>query len=596
LIARTLITTADERTWPKDKNRQVLFLGEWCKRYSRKEVWRKMDAEIASYHWDDREKLFKDYRYLQEVYEKLLAELSERLNHIHSVDHSLRYWRILIGPWLGYFIQMLFDRWFMLKLIIHQKEIIDCRILERDTISMVPNDMAHFTGLFRGDNWNETVYGQLLDICWRDEVNIVKVCAPEVDKKQNDDVNQGAKTTLIRNIERWLFLFNKLFPKDDGYFFISSYLPLKIDFKLQIRLGQFPKLWRSQPIPVTKPSIQKRQWRLGDNEFKNDSFEAIAYQLIPLHIPTAYLEGYQQLVKIAGLLNWPKKPKSIFTSNAYLEDDLFKVWAAEKTESGVPLIIGQHGGHFGMTPFAFHEEHQISIADTWLSWGWSDQKRPEIKPVGNLKGFGRSVNYDSNGGALMVEVAQPRYSYELRAMPISKQWLVYFEDQQHFLKALPHELCKQVLVRLKRDHGWDQILRWKNQMPEVKIDPKRQNISSLIKKRRLYIATYNATTYLESLSWNIPTIIFWNPNYWELKEEVKPYFELLKSVGIFHENPESAAKHMIKVWDDVATWWESDEVQGVRKQFCYQFARIPDDPEGDLLKILQNPFDLSLKN
>ncbi len=144
MVARTLITTADERSWPKNKTEPVLFLGEWCKRYSRKHIWENMDFEVASYHWDDREKLFSDYQYLQELYEKLLANLSETLNQIHGVDHSPRYWRILIGPWLGCFIQALFDRWFMLKEAIDQAEIVKCRVLAREPLALVPNDMEHF--------------------------------------------------------------------------------------------------------------------------------------------------------------------------------------------------------------------------------------------------------------------------------------------------------------------------------------------------------------------------------------------------------------------------------------------------------------------
>ena len=44
-----------------------------------------------------------------------MPEIAVRLNQIHGVNHSVRYWRILIGPWLGFFIQALFDRWTMLK-------------------------------------------------------------------------------------------------------------------------------------------------------------------------------------------------------------------------------------------------------------------------------------------------------------------------------------------------------------------------------------------------------------------------------------------------------------------------------------------------
>jgi len=210
----------------------------------------------------------------------------------------------------------------------------------------------------------------------------------------------------------------------------------------------------------------------------------------------------------------------------------------------------------------------------------------------------RQVRYNPNGGALMVSMAIPRYSYHLYAGIVSKQWLDFVADHQVFLYSLPQTLREQVLLRLYgNDYGWDQFDRWNEQMPEVCLDFGRQNYYKLIEQSRLFIATYNATTYLESLNWNIPTIIFWNPMHWELKEEVRPYFELLESVGIFHRTPESAAQHMLEVWDNVSDWWESREVQSARAQFCHQFSRTLPDPIGDLQSFFQgvsNEYDLSV--
>ena len=584
MVARRLILTADESTWPQDNKEPVLFLGEWCRRYSRKEVWQQLNAEISPYHWDDRQKLFNDYQYLQDLYEKLLSNLSNELNRIHSVNHSPRYWRILIGPWLGYFIHVLFDRWFMLKETIKKKEIFECNIIERDPMSIVSNDMGHFTKLYDDDDSNEAIYGQLLELCWSDKINIKKISVSPIDKKKKDNVDQTANSTFFKkNFKKWIALFNKLFPKDDGYFFIASYLPFKIDLKLQMSLGQFPKIWQNQSAPETNPNIQQRQWWLVDHKLKDASFEDIARQLIPLHIPTVYLEGYKKLVKTEGLLDWPKKPKIIFTSNAWFGDDVFKRWMAEKIESGTMLMVGQHGGHFGMTPFSFMEKHQIDIADKWLSWGWSDKIRSQIIPIGNFKNLRQRTGYNPNGRALMVETGLPRYSCYLTATPISSQFLDYLDDQQKFLKFLPRKICSQVLVRLyAKDFGWDQRERWKNKMPEVKIDSRNQNILKLIRKSRLCISTSNSTTYLESLKLNVPTIIFWNPKNWELKEKTKTYFELLKSVGIFHETPESAAQQIINVWDDIASWWDSKEVQNARQKFCEEYSR---DIEGSIEKL-----------
>ena len=137
-----LVTTADERTWPR--NRPVLFLGEWCKRFSRREKWNKLDFKTATYHWDDRTKLSRDYNYLLGLHEVLLKDLSIQLNKIHKVNYSIRYWRILIGPWLGYFIQALFDRWRMLNKAADEYDIDTCQVVDRDIKSIIPNDMNDF--------------------------------------------------------------------------------------------------------------------------------------------------------------------------------------------------------------------------------------------------------------------------------------------------------------------------------------------------------------------------------------------------------------------------------------------------------------------
>ena len=191
MVARTLITTAIEETWPKDKNEPVLFLGEWCKLYNRKSIWRDLNANTEPYHWDDREKLHADYLYLQKLHEELTVELAVKLNEIHSVNHSIRYWKILIGPWLGYFTQMLFDRWFMLKQSIEKSNITTCKVIQRELISVVPNDMASFNKIFVEDDWNEAIYGQLIERCWPELMLIERVQLQKMGKAEPVKIQKG---------------------------------------------------------------------------------------------------------------------------------------------------------------------------------------------------------------------------------------------------------------------------------------------------------------------------------------------------------------------------------------------------------------------
>lgn len=584
MTARYLITTADENTWPADT--PVLFLGEWCRLYNRRYAWEKLDAEVVPYHWDDRKKLYGDYQYLQELYEELLGELADKLNEIHDVKHSPRYWRILVGPWLGYFLQMVFDRWEMIENAVNHYMIAGIRVLGTTLEQVVSKDMNHFNQLYVEDLWNEAIYAELLT----DFTNVpIEKAFPVA--RQNlhlplTSASDRRTLTLLKKVRsNLLHIVNGLsryFVREDEAFFMTSYLPRRQDLLLQWKLGQMPKLWRSPITPRFFYDRNMRNWNLSVTKEKN--FKTIARSMIPKHIPTLYLEGYNELQGIIKSLPWPKRPRLIFTSNSYSSDDVFKARAAEKIEAGALLVVGQHGGNYGIGRWEFTEDHQCAISDGWLSWGWDDEKRPQIKPVGNLKIIGNNIGWDPEGHALMVEMTMPRYSYRMYSVPVAGQWLDYFNDQCRFVDALPDDIRRSLLVRLyMQDYGWGQSARWKDRFPDVCLDDGQTPIVPLIKKSRLYISTYNATTFLESLAMNIPTVMFWNPKHWELRDSAVPYFKRLKAVGIFHESPESAAQQTTLVWDNVAVWWNSESVQTVRNEFCYRYSRVPERP----LKVLK---------
>lgn len=584
MVSRFLVTTALEETWPGD-DVPILFLGEWCRLYNRKSVWEKRDAIVAPYHWDDRKKLYSDYLYLQTLYEELLSELAIKLNVLHGVNHSIRYWRIIVGPWLGYFIQMLFDRWAMLRQVVRDNDLSGVRVLQISDECLVPIDMADFNLLFLSDAWNEAICGQLL--AW------MKISTERVDALDDALVSTSnvTKLSFSRKAKRALVQvashISSALCRDNEYFFISSYLPRKQDLLLQFKLGQVPKLWRLVAVPITPANRSMRQWQMPEPE-NTDNFSSIARAMIPRHIPTAYLEGYRDVADVVEKLPWPKRPKAIFTSNSYNSDDVFKTWAAGKVEGGTPLVIGQHGGGHGTHLWGFYEEHQIAICDTWISWGWVSKKNLKIKPIGNLKMMGLDWKCDPEGGALMVEMELPRYSYHMYSVPVASQWLDYFEEQHRFVAALPLILQRQLLVRLySNDYGWNQKQRWKDRLPNICLDDGVIPIKLLIKKSRLFISTYNATTFLESLAMNIPTIMFWNPKHWELNDDAIPYYEQLKVVGILHETPESAAKQMIRVWDEISAWWDSVLVQSTRKEFCHRYSRTPERPLESLGQVLR---------
>ena len=156
------------------------------------------------------------------------------------------------------------------------------------------------------------------------------------------------------------------------------------------------------------------------------------------------------------------------------------------------------------------------------------------------------------------------------------------------MKNLDNSITNETTVRLYRhDYDWDQISRWKEVFPNLNYDKGVSKIEKLYNETRLYVATYNATTYLETFRFNIPTVLFWDPNYWENRDSVKPLFEELKRVKVFHDSPESAAKHINEIWDNVEGWWESSEVTEVINKFNKSVNRYNKNLVSDLIKILK---------
>ena len=582
MVKRLLVTSADERTWPKNKNQPVLFLGEWCILYERKHIWDKLDYEVVPYHWHNKASFTNDYFYLQTVYENILINLRAHLNEIHRVNHSVNYWRILIGPWLGYFLQMLFDRWKMLKISIEKYNIIELNIIERESYSMVPRSMSEFDLMFTEDNWNEMIYGYLAENFFGDKLKINKIKLKPQDYEKNVEKARDFTLAIKENIKSSMLslidYINKATSKNDKFFFVSSYLPIATELKIQFALKQIPKRWRAEEIPSNMNAIDKSLRKNSKLKiFSSDNFINIAAGMLFKHIPSVYLEEYSKLNDKLVKSSWPNSPKVIFTSNAYHGSDYFKAWAAMRVEQGSFLVIGQHGGLFGMSPFGFEEEHQLKISDFWFSWGWTNSNN-KIKPVANLKQLNSKLTHNPKGGALLVTFVTPRYSYHMYSGIVPSHWPLYFNDQCKFISFLPPMIQNEMTVRLyKNDRGWGQESRWNDKFPDIKLDHAEQPMKSMVKKCRVFIATYNATTYLETLAWNVPTIAFWNPSSWDLIDEVQDDFNLLKKVKILHDSPESAAQHLTEIWENIPEWWFSKEVQQAREIFCKRWSYVGED-------------------
>ena len=102
------------------------------------------------------------YQYLIQLFERILEHLAIELNKFHKVSYSLRYWRIIIGPWLISFLSVIFDRWSNLHYAIAKYPITNTNILDGVDLNYLPQSMEHYCDLVTSDLWNHAIYSSIL--------------------------------------------------------------------------------------------------------------------------------------------------------------------------------------------------------------------------------------------------------------------------------------------------------------------------------------------------------------------------------------------------------------------------------------------------
>lgn len=580
-----LITTADERTWKFD--RPVLFLGEWCRRYDRHHLWVMMDAVVAEPYGLGKDQKDRDYDYVEKLFAGLLVELAGALNHHHGTSHSLRYWRILLGHWLHRYTSVIFNRFFTLEQAVSQHKITGVTVFGEGSFSLVTPDSLTFIWACSEDVWNNVLYAKILKFIPIGDFQTESLDFGSVDgfglsgALPQFMVRSWLKRLVLKGVEIVLPLCGR---RQDA-FVINSYLPFKEEIKLQLSLGQIPQFWRS-PKPVSVELDRQLRERLSLNIAGHQGFEQCVRALLFDLLPICYLEGYPALQDQVRRLPWPEEPKFIFTSNNFDTDEVFKAWTGERVSQGVPYYTGEHGTNYGTHRYVHSETECVETSDKFLTWGWIDGNSKHV-PVFIFSCAGQKKQEPKNtGGLLLIEVHCP---LRLEAWDEYPEFQIYQEEQFRFVENLPTLIQQELTVRLYGGYkrlSWCEEQRWCDRCPTIKLDDATHNIRKLISNSRLIIHTYNSTGILETLSQNIPTLIFWEGGLAYMRESAKPYYEELQQAGILFNSAESAAKKVAEVWGDVPAWWNSGEVQSAREMFCDRYARVSSNPISEFKKIL----------
>ena len=259
---RYLITTADERTWKFD--RPVLFLGEWCRLYNRKQVWDGMDAAVASPYGLQAGQKERDIAYIQALSSQLLNELADALNVFHDTRHSSRYWHILLGRWLQRCVTVIFNRYFTLEHALNQHKVSGSTVFDSSGYSLATTDSLTFIWACNDNAWNHVLYSKILNYLVGIKTELKSGPLRGITGFFPEENLSVARGSVVKRFVKH-FVPNvadnilPVFSRKHDALIINSYLPIKEEIKLQISLGQIPQLWRSPQLKAVAPDQNQRQ-------------------------------------------------------------------------------------------------------------------------------------------------------------------------------------------------------------------------------------------------------------------------------------------------------------------------------------------------
>lgn len=577
-----LVTTALEATWGSSKN--ILFLGEWCKKYERRHILEHRHSETLRFHWDDRNKLIKDYTELERLHQLLLVSLTQALNKLHGVDYNERYWQTLLDPWLAAYIGVIFDRWECLRIAFEENKYHHTIFVNSKGFDNPPYSYEDFVECAAdSDKWNQYLYQQIISYAYLDQCSIQKIDAPSSPAEIKIPA-QRHKLSVKRKFKSAITLYFNKYCKNNTVVFIGTSFNLYAFLKLHLYIGQLPSfdpLYEYRPVcsdssfSVLSVDASKRSTLKIDFQCTT-AFEEFLKQIIAYDIPVCLIEDYIMLRdRIRKVV---LRPKVIVTGSSHWGDYFAKMWFAEHISKGRKLLILEHGGSLPLINELFNFE--VDISDLRACWFLPYHSKHVQMPPPKI------INSNAKLYAIYQKLITPkkycsfigneypRWVYRAQFCPLANQWSTSFKMTLEFYGQLDGRVKDYFRVKpYPFSRGWNTSQRFVDKLGFDKVYEENA-IKKIILISRVIVCSYPETTFSEAMASGVPTILMYPAHLYKLHPITFPLLEILKAAKIIFHNPADAANHLNSIWDDPNKWWNSSQTIVAREEFYRQALNL----------------------
>ena len=180
-----------------------------------------------------------------------------------------------------------------------------------------------------------------------------------------------------------------------------------------------------------------------------------------------------------------------------------------------------------------------------------------------------------------------RYFSSLESSTGTEVYSDYITNVSNFLFNIKDSLKKNIILRLPQESSKD--FDFYGKLTKKFKFVNSHSFSDACNESKLTIHTSNATTFLETLSSNIPTILVINKKTNPFKKESKILINTLEKNNIIFFSPLSAAKFINKICDNkINSWWNHRNTQKAVKKFSDKYENKKNNILKELKNILEN--------
>tara|TARA_B100001057_G_scaffold484525_1_gene562740 strand:+ start:7350 stop:9074 length:1725 start_codon:yes stop_codon:yes gene_type:complete len=534
-----------------DKSEKIFFLGRWCIPYDQEKY---VNLKYCnSYHWADKSKRQKDFRYLQKLYDRIVVALSKKLNTLHSLNLSKREWQLIIGHWVMIFITKSFDSYENLKFFCknNKKLIVRTNFFKIDLEDIISRNYDYFSYNSLNDfRYNQYIYQNIILHNFKKTILINNVKLPSQQQKKYHDFTEN--NFLLQFVKK--IINNLSFFQTNKTFFELSY----INFLYKIKLISLLKNI-SYPPYINSYFKNKLDIKLRENNIKLktlNNFEKFLNLNILKYLPKSYIEDFKDIYKNAKRFN--TNYKKVFSTGSYISNDTFKIWLSQIIRKGGKFFIMYHGGGMPSENSIIHN-HDNGVSNKVFVWhkpiNGNQKQMPNL--IFTKKKFKREKK-------IIIVTLQPNTSfYPIKTDdgPVSSLFLDDLNQKCNLAEFLIKD-NQNIKIRAVNHLVWDFKERLINKFGKNILD-KEKNFLNTLKQTKLHVSGYLSTTFSESINLNIPTIGLIEKKFYNHSNKFNKLLQDFEANNILFSNSKKLSNFLRKNDYDLDSWWGSNKINKI---------------------------------